>query len=111
MISVSVKNAIFHAPIGLYPQESKTLNQIAVDVSISQEAQIQTLPFIDYALLYQQVKEVVMEQHHKTLEAVVSDIYQRLIELHPGSKLSIQVRKLNPPISGRVDYMEVSFVD
>ncbi|HRP89961.1 MAG TPA: dihydroneopterin aldolase [Edaphocola sp.] len=110
MLSVSIKNAIFNAPIGLYPQESKTGNTLSVDVTVSQEVAIHNLPFIDYTELYDCTKNIIA-QNHKTLEEIVKELYLA-IKLQLGNvQISIKVRKLHPPISGQVDYTEVGFSD
>jgi dihydroneopterin aldolase len=110
MLTVSVMNALFNEPVGLYPQEAHTMNKIQVDLRVSVPADIQQLPLIDYTVLYSLLKEV-MQQPHKTLETIVRDVYAKIKGLQDESKVSISVRKLNPPISGIVDYMEVSFSD
>lgn len=110
MLTVSVVNAQFIAPIGLYPQESKTLNQIGVDVYVSKATDIDHLPFIDYTEVYALIKTTILK-HHKTLEEIIKDIYKALKELQPHCLLEIKVRKLHPPVSGQIDYTEVSFKD
>lgn len=110
MLTVSVMNALFNVPVGLYPQEVHTMNKIQVDLKVSVPADIQQLPLIDYTVLYSLLKEV-MQAPHKTLETIVRDVYNKIKGLQDESKVSISVRKLNPPISGIVDYMEVSFSD
>lgn len=110
MLTVSVMNALFNVPVGLYPQEAHTMNKIQVDLSVQVAADIQQLPLVDYTVLYGLLKEV-MQQPHKTLETIVRDVYGKVKELQEDSKISIKVRKLNPPISGIVDYMEVGYAD
>lgn len=111
MLTVSVMNALFNVPVGLYPQEAHTMNKIQVDLQVRvPSVDIQHLPLIDYTILYSLLKEV-MQQPHKTLETIVRDVYQKIKNLQEDSKVSVQVRKLNPPISGIVDYMEVGFSD
>ncbi len=110
MLTVSVKNAQFVAPIGLYPQESKTLNQIGVDVHVAQKCAVTEMPFIDYTRLYELIK-VTIEKHHKTLEEIVAELYQHIKSEHPECLLHIKVRKLHPPVSGQIDYTEVEFKD
>ncbi len=110
MLTVAIKNAKFGAPVGLYPQESKTLNQIQIDASVSQPADVQNLPLIDYTHIYELIKQS-LEQNLTTLESIVKAIYNALKERFPGSTLSIKVRKLHPPIAGQVDYAEVAYED
>lgn len=110
MLTVSVINAQFIAPIGLYPQEAKTLNQIGVDVHVSQATGIDDLPFIDYTEVYALIKRTILK-HHKTLEEIIKDLYKVIKEQQPDCLLDIKVRKLHPPVSGQIDYTEVSFKD
>ena len=110
MLTVSIVNAQFIAPIGLYPQESKTLNQIGVDVHVSKASGIDDLPFIDYTEVDGLIRTTILK-HHKTLEEIINDLYKAIKALHPGCLLDIKVRKLHPPVSGQIDYTEVSFKD
>ncbi|MBL7706860.1 MAG: dihydroneopterin aldolase [Taibaiella sp.] len=110
MLTVSVVNAQFIAPIGLYPQESKTLNQIGVDVHVSKATDIEGLPFIDYTEVYAIIKTTI-GKHHKTLEEIIKDLYKAIKEQQPDCLLDIKVRKLHPPVSGQIDYTEVCFKD
>lgn len=110
MLTVSVMNALFNVPVGLYPQEAHTMNKIQVDLCVQVPADIKQLPLVDYTVLYGLLKEV-MQQPHKTLETIVRDVYGKVKDLQEDCKISIKVRKLNPPISGIVDYMEVSYAD
>ncbi|HTO16691.1 MAG TPA: dihydroneopterin aldolase [Edaphocola sp.] len=110
MFSVSIKNARFNAPIGLYPQEAKTGNAISVDITVRKNSNINALPFIDYTELYEWTK-IVIKKNHSTLESIVTDLYNSIKEKIQDAHISIHVRKLTPPISGQVDYTEVSFSD
>lgn len=110
MLTVSVMNALFNAPVGLYPQEEHTMNKIQIDLKVSTAADIQDLPVIDYTVLYALIKEV-MQSPHKTLETIVTAVYNKVKALHQETKVVIHVRKLNPPISGILDYTEVSYTD
>lgn len=110
MLTVSVVNAQFIAPIGLYPQESKTLNQIGVDVHVSKATDIDALPFIDYTEVYALIRTII-HKHHKTLEEIIRDLYKAIKAQHPDCLLDLKVRKLHPPVSGQIDYTEVSFKD
>lgn len=110
MLSVTVKNAQFVAPIGLYPQEAKTLNQIGVDVTVSRNCSVHELPFIDYTTLYALIRKII-SKHHKTLEEIVSELYLEIKNTHPECMLDIKVRKLHPPVSGQIDHTEVRYQD
>lgn len=108
MLTVSLSGVRFKAPIGLYPQEAFLHNDIEIHISVSQKAAISNLPLIDYTVLHSIAKNAVAEPTD-LLETIVQRIVAQ-IELHwPGSKLSVAVRKLNPPMSGQVDYSEVKW--
>lgn len=110
MLTVAVKNAQFVAPIGLYPQEAKTMNQIGVDVLVSKNCSIHQLPFIDYTALYALIKTTIAK-HHKTLEEIVAELYLEIKSAHPDCMLDIKVRKLHPPVPGQIDHTEVGYKD
>lgn len=110
MLTVSVNNATFNAPVGLYPQEWHTYNTIEVDAFVSVDAEIESLPLIDYTQIFTVIKEV-MNQKHETLETIVSAVYCGLKALVSNVRIEVKVRKLHPPLNGKVDFTEVSFAD
>ncbi len=57
MFEVSLLHAAFVAAVGLYPEEKVLYNDMEVDISLAAEADLASLPFIDYAVVYQNVKE------------------------------------------------------
>lgn len=108
MLTVSLAGVRFHAPVGLYPQEAFLLNEIEINISVSQAAEIDHLPLIDYTILHGIAAKAVMEPA-ALLETIVQRIVHDIEAQYPGSKLKVAVRKLNPPMQGQVDYSEVQW--
>ena len=106
MLTVSLSGVRFHAPVGLYPQEAFIHNEIELNISVSQPANITDLPLIDYTILHGIATEAVQEPT-ALLETIVQRIVQNIDAKYPGSKLKVAVRKLHPPMQGQVDYSEV----
>jgi dihydroneopterin aldolase len=108
MLTVSLAGVRFHAPVGLYPQEAFLLNEIEINISVSQVAEIDHLPLIDYTILHSIAAKAVQEPA-ALLETIVQRIVHNIEVQYPGSKLKVAVRKLNPPMQGQVDYSEVQW--
>jgi dihydroneopterin aldolase len=108
MLTVSLSGVRFKAPIGLYPQEALIENDIVINISVSIPALIDDLPLIDYTILHALVSEAILEPT-SFLETIVQRIVHKVFENYPESKLSVAVRKLHPPMLGRVDYSEVKW--
>lgn len=110
MLTVSLHGIRLHAPYGLYEQEHVLGNEFEVDVDVWAEANMaQPWPFIDYTRINAIVHEVFAAAH-QLLEALTRDIYEALKRQVPeASRIRIAVRKLQPPMEGRVRYSQVCF--
>lgn len=108
MLTVSLAGVRFHAPVGLYPQEAFLLNEIEINISVSQVADIDDLPLIDYTILHNIAAKAIQEPA-ALLETIVQRVVRNIETQYPGSKIKVAVRKLNPPMQGKVDYSEVQW--
>lgn len=108
MLTVSLSGIRLTAPIGLYPQEAFTRNEIEINIAVSQKADINDLPLIDYSVLHGFALEAAREPA-PLLEAILQRIVTRIESLYPKSKMTVSVRKLNPPMAGETDYSEVKW--
>jgi dihydroneopterin aldolase len=108
MLTVSLAGVRFHAPVGLYPQEAFLLNEIEINISVSQVAAIDHLPLIDYTILHGIAVKAIQEPA-ALLETLVQRIVHDIDTKYPGSKVKVAVRKLHPPMQGQVDYSEVQW--
>lgn len=110
MLTVSVHGIALHANVGLYPQEKITGNDFEIDVDVHVDtADVHSHPFIDYAL----VNEIVQEAFGRPgelLEQFVKDIHNAVKEKFPeASSVKVSVRKLHPPMEGKMKYAQVAF--
>ena len=108
MLSVSLHGIVIKAPIGLYPEEKITGNTFETDVDISLPDG-QPWPFVDYASVHTIVTEV-FACPHELLETVVFDIHSRIKQQFPiAVTVRVAVRKLTPPLPGRVAHSQVCY--
>ncbi len=108
MLTVSLRGIRFYASVGIYPEESFLDNEIEVDISVTQAAPIDDLPFIDYSILYDMVKTAITG-HTGLLETIVQRIVKDVQQQYPEVEIKISIRKLHPPLGGQVASSEVSW--
>jgi dihydroneopterin aldolase len=109
MISISIRGAEFFAYHGFYPEEQKLGNKFIVDVEVSflpltniKEDKINNT--IDYEQLYKMIDEQ-MKQTRKLIETVAQAIADQIKDSYPVvEKIQVSIKKLNPPLKGKVDY-------
>lgn len=105
MAKILLEGLEFFAYHGYHKEERKTGNRYNVDVMI--EVDVTTAAVhdklketIDYAKLYQTVKEE-MAQPAKLLEHIAHRIIQRVLEQFAEvTVVEVQVSKFNPPLGG-----------
>ncbi|MEQ9440078.1 MAG: dihydroneopterin aldolase [Cyclobacteriaceae bacterium] len=105
MAKILLEGLEFFAYHGYHKEERKTGNRYNVDVLVEADVtkaavRDQLTETIDYAQLYQTVKEE-MEQPAKLLEHIGHRIIQRVLEQFPQvMAVEVQVSKFNPPLGG-----------
>lgn len=108
MFTVALEKVRFNVPVGLYPQEAILYNDIEVNIRVSQAADLNDLPFINYADIYAVVKAVCI-QPTALLETLLQAIVTQLQTLYPQSKISVAISKLHPPLGGNVAAATISW--
>jgi dihydroneopterin aldolase len=108
MNTISLHGAEFFAYHGFYPEEQKLGNKFIVDIDVEfvtkdfKEDDIGAT--VDYEQLYEIVEEQ-MKQTRKLIEAVAQAVADVVKERFPiVKKVTISIKKLNPPLKGKVDY-------
>jgi 7,8-dihydroneopterin aldolase/epimerase/oxygenase len=107
MARIALEGMKFFAFHGFYPEETILGTDYLVDVSvetgIAAAAKTDDLAkTVNYETIYQAVK-MEMETRHDLLETVVENITQRLkFQFQNLAVISVSVKKLNPPLGGRV---------
>jgi dihydroneopterin aldolase len=110
MLTVSLHGIAISASRGLYAEEHKIHNNFEVDVDIIIPAgNVNEIPFVDYTILRKVVAQA-FEQPYELLEHFIRDIHNQLKQCFPESeRVKITVRKMHPPMPGRVAYAQVVF--
>ena len=108
---LTLKNMIFYGYHGVYAEERKLGQQIAVDVEMVKELfdagfQDDLSLTINYAEVYDLVKEIVEREEFKLIEGIGLAILKRLAERYILKSLTVRVRKSHPPLGGLVEAAE-----
>jgi dihydroneopterin aldolase len=113
MIKVSLHGAEFFALHGFYPEEQLTGNKFVIDIDVefSTTANLKhdhIADTVNYEQLYA-IAEDEMRHTRKLLEAVAQAIADRIRTDYPFiEKIRVELKKLNPPLKGRVAYSAVT---
>jgi dihydroneopterin aldolase len=108
MITIAIHGAEFFAYHGFYPEEQKLGTKFIVDVEVDfipvndlKEDKISNT--VDYEQLYKVVAEQ-MRQTRKLIETVAQSIADKIKVRYPFvEKIKVSIKKLNPPMEGKVD--------
>ena len=112
MARISLEGMRFHAFHGVYPEEqilgTDYLVTVTVETSIGEAAKTDDLAkTVNYETIYQAGK-IEMEEHHDLLEALIEAIVSRLkFQFATLAAVDVLVKKLNPPLGGRVEASSV----
>jgi len=112
MITISLNGAEFFAFHGFYPEEQKLGSKFIVDVDVSiqptgnlKEDDLNNT--VDYEQLYEIVAEEMVNTR-KLIETVAQSIADGVKERYPlSSSVRVSLKKLNPPLRGKVDYSSI----
>lgn len=108
MYSVTLSGLLFHAPLGIYPQEQILGNDLQITVSVTQKEFPEGDTFLDYEKIYFLIeKEVKIPE--TTLENLLRRILAKIEILYPKTGIHIEIRKVHPPFGGRADYASISW--
>lgn len=62
---------------------------------------------IDYEQVYSLVRDTIEGTAYSLLEAVADTLARRVLEQFPAYRVTLRVRKMNPPIPGHIRFIEV----
>lgn len=103
MITVELRNILFHAHHGLHKDERKTGNEFSVDLSVRYKPEKKKIVDIDETINYVTLYEILKkEMSHPTdlLETLAIRITESIKdEFKQVKDLEITITKLNPPIT------------
>jgi dihydroneopterin aldolase len=107
MLKVGLHGAEFFARHGYYKEEQVLGNYFIVDIEVAFIPQNQVInDDLDNTLNYErlhQIAEEQMREPQKLLETVAQNITDAIVrQFSYISNLEVQVKKLNPPLKGKV---------
>ena len=114
MVRASIKNMMFYGFHGIYEYEREQGQKFYLDVTV--ETKDDTVcdtddikDGVDIAAVYDIVKDVTENKRFTTLSALCGHIGDKLLKKYSHyAAVTTTVRKPNVPISGSLDYVEVS---
>jgi dihydroneopterin aldolase len=106
-----LKNMVFYGHHGVFDAEKVLGQKIEVDVELTADflpaGQTDALDrTIDYSKLYQLVKLVVETEQYDLIETIATAILAKLRAAYGAPRITVRVRKPQPPVGGVVDTVE-----
>lgn len=118
MLTIRLNNMKFHGHIGVYPEEKKIGQNLEIDLALQttidhhdiHDALDQTL---SYGSVYRLVAQIVAASRVDLVEALAHDVIEALRQNFADKlgQITIRIRKLNTPIDGIMDNVEIEVVD
>ncbi len=113
---IRIKNAVFYAYHGVMSDEQNLGGKFEVDIDLfcnlkeAEETDSLTRT-VDYAKVYQKMKEMVVDQKYYLIEALGNRIAKGILqEFSKVERVVVRVRKQNPPVKGVVDSVEAEII-
>ncbi len=113
MSRIFISEMEFFAFHGHYPEEKHAGNRFIVDLIMeadTREAEISDDldKALNYQVAYAIVENVMMNTKSNLLEKIASDILDELYNQFENlQKVSVKIRKINPPMGGQIGYVGV----
>jgi dihydroneopterin aldolase len=113
---IRIKKATFYGYHGVLSEEQTVGGKFETDVDLytdfSKAAADDNLSeTIDYHKVYKFINKLALEEKHYLIESLATKIADELLMNFKGlEKVSVRVRKNNPPLGGVVDCVEVEVV-
>ncbi len=112
--TITLKNCAFFARHGVYPEEEFLGQRFYVDaefdVAGAKAAENDDLDgTVDYGIVFKVIEEIVTTNRKLLIEALALSIARELCaRFQPIKRARITVRKPSAPVSGILDYVQVS---
>ena len=111
--TIQVNNLRFFAAHGMYAQEARAGNAFEVNISLTTEAPLTRVTSLEQTINYAEVYRItkaIFEVRRDLLETLAMDIAESLKQAFPSlQKASIQIIKLNPPITAFSGSVSVTY--
>lgn len=106
----------FYGYHGCFAEERKIGTHFLVDISFETDSSLaeqtdNVEDTVDYSKVYLLIKEAMQQSSH-LLEHIARRIINRVKKEFPNiNKINVNVKKLNPPVGGKMDYVSVELCD
>jgi dihydroneopterin aldolase len=105
----------FYGHHGVTEAEKEIGGRYEVDcefgIDIRQAAKSDSLAdTIDYTKVYAMIEDIITNNRFNLVENLTNRIADSLIEAFGFTRLTIRVRKMNPPIEGNIESFEIEIV-
>lgn len=112
MDKIILKGMSFFAHHGVTEAEREAGQPFEVDAEIFADiraaaADDDLSKTVDYAGIYPQIKAVVIDNRFSLIETLAEEIAARILRNQVVEKVIIRVKKLKPPIAGKLDSVAV----
>lgn len=110
---IRLHNMIFYGYHGVLTAEKEMGQRFALDLvmytDLREAGKKDDLKYtVNYAAVYQCVKQLVEEQRFNLLEALAEAIAEQVLLHFPLQRIGVSIRKPSAPVVGIFDYVEVS---
>ncbi len=108
---LTLKNMIFYGYHGVYDEERRLGQQIAIDIEMVADltdagTKDDLESTVNYAEVYSLVKEIVEKEQFNLIEGMAFAILNRMGEKYQFKNITVRVRKPHPPVGGLMDAAE-----
>lgn len=112
MFKIKLNNMIFYAHIGVFPEEKKLGQKLAIDLAVTIKDTVKQDDLdetISYAHFYDLVAEYVQASRADLIETMALDIVDLIKAVNPDKidHVKVNLRKLQLPIEGFLDSAEI----
>ena len=110
--AIRLNGLSFYGYHGVTPAERETGRPFEVDceleVDLADAGHSDRLTdTVDYAQVYEVIRESVEGKAFSLLEGLAGRLATTILDKFPVYRVTLKVRKLNPPIAGQIKYIEV----
>ena len=112
MFKIKLNNMRFHSYIGVFPEEKKLGQNIAIDLEVTIKASVSRDELdetVSYAVFYDLVADYIKKCRADLIETLAFDIVELIKASSPDKidTVKVYIRKLQVPINGLLDSAEV----
>lgn len=110
---IRIHNLKFHTFNGVFPEERKNGQQLAIDVSLNYpiEAQVNHDDLdetISYADVNQAIDDFVHHHSYKLIESLANELLRMLLkQFSMADRITLKIRKYSVPMPGIFDDVEI----